>query len=46
MKVSHLDVVDALARDAELGCELLERDRIIRQPPRLNNAPLLVIEQP
>src|SRR5262249_59602379 len=41
---AHLDLAHALARDPELGGQVLERDRIIRQPPRLEDAALALIE--
>ena len=37
---AHLDLAHALARDAEFGRQVPEDDRIIRQPARLENAPL------
>src|SRR5664280_2654052 len=37
---AHLDLTHALARDAEFGCQILERDRIVRQAARLEDAPL------
>ena len=41
---AHLDLAHALARDAKLGGEVLERDRVIDQPPRLEDAPLALVE--
>src|SRR5262249_57586384 len=41
---AHLDLAHALARDAELLGKLRERDRIVPQPPRLEDAPLAVVE--
>ena len=41
---AHLDLAHALARDAELGRQVLKRDRIIRQAARLEDAPLPVVE--
>src|SRR5260370_27733798 len=41
---AHLDLADALAGDAELLRQLLERDRIVGQPPRLEDAALAVVE--
>src|SRR5436853_3494072 len=41
---THLDLAHPLARDAELSRKLLERDRIIGQSPRLEDAPLALIE--
>src|SRR5215470_17510566 len=41
---AHLDLPHALARDAELLGELLERDGVIRQPARLKDAALAVVE--
>ena len=34
---AHLDLAHALARDAELRREFLERDRIFGQPARLDD---------
>src|SRR5712691_4602816 len=41
---AHLDLAHALARDAEFGGQILERDRIVGEPPRLEDAPLPLIE--
>src|SRR5712692_7984280 len=41
---AHLDLAHALARDAELVGELLERDRVVDQPARLEDATLALIE--
>src|SRR5262245_24833808 len=41
---AHLDLPHALARDAELGGQILERDRIVGKPARLEDAPLAVVE--
>src|SRR2546430_12693635 len=41
---AHLDLAHALARDAEFFGELLERDRILGEPARLEDAPLAVVE--
>src|SRR2546422_10974594 len=41
---AHLDLPHPLARDAELVSKLLERDRIIREAPRLEDAPLALVE--
>src|ERR1039457_3633572 len=41
---AHLDLAHALARDAEFGCQILERDRIVRQAARLEDAPLALVE--
>src|SRR3712207_929632 len=41
---AHLDLAHALARDAELGGELLEGDRIVGQAARLEDAPLARVE--
>src|ERR1700686_4338375 len=35
---AHLDLAHALARDAEFGGQVLERDRIVGQPARLEDA--------
>jgi anti-sigma-K factor RskA len=35
---AHLDLAHALARDAEFGRQFLERDRIVREPARLEDA--------
>src|ERR1700730_630604 len=44
LKGAHFDLAHALARDAELGRQVLKRDRIIRQAARLEDAPLPVVE--
>ena len=41
---AHLDLPHPLARDAEFLGQLLERDRLLGQPPRLEDAPLALIE--
>src|SRR5262245_66411419 len=41
---AHFHLAHALARHAELGCKLLERDRIVRQSSRLEYAPLALIQ--
>src|ERR1039457_2095550 len=41
---AHLDLAHALARDAEFGCQILERDRIVRETARLEDAPLALLE--
>src|SRR5476651_2253441 len=41
---AHLDLAHALARDAEFGCQILERDRIVRQAARLEDALLAFVE--
>src|SRR5262245_8490896 len=41
---AHLNLAHALARHAELGCKLLEGDRVISQSPGLEDAPLALIE--
>src|SRR5674476_805131 len=41
---AHLDLAHALARDAEFGCQILERDRIVRETARLEDAPLALVE--
>src|ERR1017187_4618889 len=41
---AHLDLAHALARDAEFGCQILERDRIVRQAGPPESAPLAVVE--
>jgi hypothetical protein len=37
---AHLDLAHALARDAELARQVLERDRVVGQPARLEDAAL------
>src|SRR3984957_3173957 len=44
LESAHLDLPHPLARDAEFGRELLERDRIVGQPAGLEDAPLAGIE--
>ncbi len=39
LKGVHLDLTHALARHAELIGELIERDRFVGKPPRLEEAP-------
>ena len=41
---AHLDLAHALARDAELARQVLERDRVVGQPARLEDAPLALVE--
>src|SRR6516225_515068 len=41
---AHLDLTHALARHAELGRQVLERDRVIDEPARLEDAPLALVE--
>src|SRR5665213_1246514 len=41
---AHLDLAHALARDAELGGEILERDRIVGEPPRLEDAAFALVQ--
>src|SRR6266403_5858406 len=41
---THAYLAHALARDAELVGELLERDRFFGEPARLEDAPLPVVE--
>src|SRR2546430_792379 len=40
LKGAHLDLPHALARDAELGRQILEREWVLREPARLEDAPL------
>src|SRR5262245_47262621 len=42
---THAYLAHALARDAELVRELLERDRFFGEPARLEDAPLPVVER-
>src|SRR3984893_17777323 len=44
LESAHLDLAHALARDAEFGRQVLERELIIRQAARLEDAPLPVVE--
>src|SRR5262245_33047662 len=39
-----LDLPDTLTRNTELVRELFERDRVVRQPSRLEDAPLALVE--
>src|SRR5215831_19466587 len=41
---AHLDLAHAFARHAELGRQILERDRVVGKPPRLEDAPLALVE--
>src|SRR6185369_849341 len=41
---ANFDLTHALARDAELGGQLLERDWIVGQAARLEDAPLALVE--
>src|SRR5262249_55633327 len=41
---AHLDLAHALARDAELHRQILERDRIVGELARLEDAPLALRE--
>jgi len=40
----HLDLTHALARHAELVGELMERDRLVGKPPRLEDAALARVQ--
>src|SRR5262245_6363889 len=40
----HFDLSYALARDTELGCQFLERDRIVSQSSCLEDAPLAFVQ--
>src|SRR6266568_5415603 len=44
LESTHAYLAHALARDAELVRELLERDRFFGKPARLEDAPLSVVE--
>src|SRR2546428_13489447 len=41
---AHLDLAHALARDAEFVGEILERDRVVGEAPRLEDAALALVE--
>src|SRR3974390_1821150 len=41
---THLDLTDALARDAKLGSEILECERVVGEPARLEDTPLALVE--
>src|SRR5262249_62264659 len=41
---ADLDLAHALARHAELGGQVLERDRIVGKPAGLEDAPLALVE--
>jgi len=41
---AHLDLAHAFARDAELVGQFLERDRVLGEAPRLEDAPFAVVE--
>src|SRR5215467_14146485 len=41
---THAYLAHALARHAELGRQILERDRVVGKPPRLEDAPLAIVE--
>src|SRR5579864_9326686 len=41
---THLNLTDALARHTELVGELFERDRVIGEPPCLEDASLAIVE--
>src|SRR5262245_37505896 len=41
---AHLDLAHAFARHAELGRQILERDRVVGKPPRFEDAPLALVE--
>ena len=41
---AHLDLAHALARDAEFGGEVLERDRVVGEAARLEDAPFALVE--
>src|SRR5262245_4397968 len=42
---AHLDLADALARDAELGRKVLQGRRLLGEPPCLENALLAVVQR-
>src|SRR5712671_7512121 len=44
LESAHFDLSHPLARDAELVGEFFQRDGIVRQPARLEDAPLALIE--
>ena len=41
---AHLDLTHALARDAELHRQILERDRVVGEPARLEDVPFALAE--
>src|SRR5215831_16852540 len=41
---AHLDLTHAFARHAELGRQILKRDRVVGEPARLEDAPLALVE--
>src|SRR5262249_52377339 len=41
---AHLDLAHAFARHTELGRQILERDRVVGKSPRLEDAPLALVE--
>jgi hypothetical protein len=41
---THAYLAHALARHAELGRQILERDRVVSEPPRLEDAPLTIVQ--
>ena len=41
---AHFDLADAFARDAKLIGELLERDRLVGEAARFEDAPLAIVE--
>src|SRR6266481_5067279 len=41
----HVDLAHALARDAELVGEFRERDRVLGEPARFEDAPLAIVER-
>ncbi len=44
LESAHFDLAHALARHAELVGEFFERDRIVGQPARLENAAFAIVE--
>jgi hypothetical protein len=44
LKRAHVDLAHALARDAELVGEFRERDRVLGEPTRFEDAPLAIVE--
>src|ERR1035437_3730393 len=41
---AHFDLAHAFARDFEFGGQILKRDRIVGEAPRLEDAPLAIVE--
>src|ERR1035437_5434183 len=41
---THVDLADALARDAEFGGQIRKRDRVLGEPTRFEDAPLAIVE--